>query len=440
MTETTLLPSPHEAIIYLALVRRDHAAVKPEEMNPIWFGRGNYFDKWRKMFAAVEEWNQAGLPPDMAAFEAKTKFPNLSQLLERCVLAGVSPESWPTYVATLQKQHATQAFEDVVQHVMTAKEQPGVAVYADILKGFARQLEEAEAPLPVELKSPKDFSNTFLERMAERAKREGPEMRFGFPEIDSRFNGLCRGRIYTIAARTGIGKSVFCLNVASNLISQGKRVLYFSTEMDITDKWARFMAIRTGIWSSHFNQGRFQDGEMQKIQEEAGRLYESDSFHVCDLSSPNISQIRSAVEKARPDVVILDYIGLFDFGSRAANRTQEIGHFMKKVKHLGRQANAAIIVVSQLNRGAEFNPSTGSSRTPQISDIRDCGEIEQDSDGIILLYMKPGMSKEEVQMMDVLPVYAEIGKNRHGGQGRFMLDFEKYVLRMKESGRSPETQ
>lgn len=413
---------PEDAVVYLVFAYPDK--VHAGQVHAEWL-------MWRQgLFTQVLKWTEENRPIDPVAFAEVTKHHELPKIWRACGAAGVKPESWADYVKILEQRYLWQKLVDLSDLNKTA--QPGVNP-KELVERVAEWLHGVEgkvSPVPAALQGPKQYAHKFLEEMGKRLKSQGPEIKFGYPSLDRKFWGLRRGQVLTVASRPGIGKSTFCLNISSHVLDQGKKVLYFSTEMDIVDKWSRLISIRTGVSAFNFISGNFTEDERRLVRAEAEKLYEEDKFLVCDLSAPSHYQVQAAIEERRPDVVVLDYLGLFQM-PRADNRVHEVGAFMKQIQSVTRKTGVAMILVSQLNRGSEFRKD--GERVPQLSDLRECGDIEQDSSSVILLYNKPGVDKEEAELMGNIPVVCDIAKNRHGPIGKVNMTFHRDALRIFET-------
>lgn len=266
-------------------------------------------------------------------------------------------------------------------------------------------------------RSPQDFAAEYLQNLDLRREHREPELKTGFPKIDNTLWGLHRGELITIGARPAVGKSAVCINIAYNLIRSGKKALYFSTEMSVDEQWNRIIPIATSLEAFKFRQANFSEQEVKAVSKAAEWLHDGKNFYVCEIASPTIEQIRMETKRYKPDVVIIDYLQRCTY-PQADREDLRIGDFMKQLKTLGRTENACIIVTSQLNRNVENR----TSKIPNLADLRESGNIEQESDCVILLHQD---SPETQVEGNVTTLVANFAKNRHGHCGAVKLCFLK---------------
>ena len=220
-------------------------------------------------------------------------------------------------------------------------------------------------------------------------------METGFPKLDIFLEGgLKSERLFTVAARTGTGKTNFAIALARNLCEQGKKVLFFSTEFQYSKIWARYIA-------TLHSAGEFRNH----------------AFHVCDSFSPNISQVEEAIKQVMPDVFIFDHI------NHMGEERETLGAFMQGANWVQRKYMAQGVMVAQLNRSADW-VENGKRVEPRMSMIKGSGTIEQASSRVLLL--------SETR---VLPEYNEVlgvlDKNDSGDRGliNFALYKSPYVFK-----------
>jgi bifunctional DNA primase/polymerase-like protein/DnaB helicase-like protein len=223
----------------------------------------------------------------------------------------------------------------------------------------------------------------------------GLRLNTGFPNLD-RFleGGLKSERLFTVAARTGTGKTNFAIALARNLCEQGKKVLFFSTEFQYSKIWARYIA-------TLHSAGEFR----------------GHAFHVCDSFSPNISQVEEALKKVMPDVFIFDHI------NHIGDERESLGAFMQGSNFLQRKYNAQGCMVAQLNRQADW-VEQGKRVEPRMSMIKGSGTIEQASSRVLLL-SETRVTPEFNEILGVLD------KNDSGDRGiiQFGLYKNPYVFK-----------
>lgn len=253
-------------------------------------------------------------------------------------------------------------------------------------------------------------------------KRAAAEILTGYQALDNIFWGLHRGELIAIGARPGIGKSAFMINIATNVMNQGKVVLYFSTEMSAYEQWKRLLSIKTQLPGYKFRHADFKNQEWETLSEHLGKLYKEKLFNICDLASPKIEEIENLTRRLRPDVVIVDYLQRCTM-PKASTQDLAIGEFLKALKTLSRTENCAVLLPSQFSRDIEKR----TSKRPIQADFRDSGNIEQEADILMALWQREGVVLELARFIDLT-----ILKNRHGRLGDLKISFQTETLFMPE--------
>lgn len=402
-------PRHSEAVLFLAFTQPelDHSIV-----DPAWLD----FDYERDLWEKIIEWKLAGNRPDALGFDT-INGTNIYELCKRFLQGRfiAHPTMWDGYVNHIREAFEQDSVAEFVDEIRLLPERKAI----EKVMQFAEKMSLSKVGDLHDIAA-KEYAHEFLDQLDENAKSPEPDLKTGFPTIDGHLWGLHRGNIITVGARPGIGKSAFMLNIAASLIKKGKKVLYFSTEMSAFEQWARLLPILTGVEAFNFRSAKFSAGDKKRIDEEVERLHGENKFIVSDLASPTIDQVHALLTKHTPNVAILDYLQRFTFGE-ADRPDLAIGDFMKKLKTFSRTRNVAILLPSQLNRQVENR----ASKIPSMADLRESGNIEQESDIVILLYPDP-------KVEDGNKLIAQIEKNRHGVLGKVELYFNKPIQKMIE--------
>lgn len=249
----------------------------------------------------------------------------------------------------------------------------------------------------------------------------------GFRFLDDKLGKLGRSDLVVLAARPGMGKTSFALNIASNIAGfQKVPVAIFSLEMSNEQLTERILSSQAGISSQSLRTGDIQVAQWDMITNAIGQIAD---YPIYMDDTPNITvndmkaKIRRINQNPETDnigVVIVDYIQLMSTGRRNDNRVQEISEITRNLKIMAKEMDVPIIALSQLSRSAE--KGSGRDGRPQLSDLRDSGSIEQDADIVLFLYRDAYYNKSE----DADQTMAEciIAKNRHGESGTIPLSWD----------------
>lgn len=237
--------------------------------------------------------------------------------------------------------------------------------------------------------------------------------------LNLRLNGgLERGKLYVLAARPGLGKSVGALNITSNAAAWGFRSTLFSLEMGKNEVASRLLAAGATVNLSSINLKRLDLEELHAVDNWVA-TNKGMPIQVVDRETITVEQIVSHCRAVGPlDVVAVDYMQLIRATDPRVSREQQVAHMSRSLKIAARELNVAMVVCAQLNRGPVRD---GKPRAPTIADLRESGAIEQDADVVLLLHNDeddPGF----VQMI--------IGKNRNGKTGDIVLTFEGQFARI----------
>ena len=258
----------------------------------------------------------------------------------------------------------------------------------------------------------------------------------GFQELDKMTTGFHDDELIIIAARPGVGKTSFALNVAQFVgLRTDKTVAMFSLEMSGEQLVQRMLASEGLINSQHLRTGQLDEQEWKKLIVASGSLANT-SIYIDDTPGIKMSEIRAksrrlAKEKGNLGLIVIDYLQLIE-GPRSESRQQEVSAISRQLKKLAKELHVPVIALSQLSRSVEQRQD----KRPVLSDIRESGSIEQDADIVSFLYRddyyrdedEDGDDSENGEVgaeADNGEVEVIIEKNRSGSRGTVKLMFSK---------------
>lgn len=261
----------------------------------------------------------------------------------------------------------------------------------------------------------------------------------GLKDLDEIVQGLRGSHVLIIAGRPGTGKTTLGLGIAENLtIKEGKSALVFSLEMSAKELSKRSLASSSAVTLGNIDTGKAMasDEQIARITGAVGKMRSAD-LRICQKGGLPLSRIRNIARfqhKAKPlDLIVIDYIGLIapEAGSRQQNRNLELGAISRGIKGMAKELNVPIIVLAQLNRSIE----TRAAKKPQMSDLRDSGEIEQDADVIMIAHRdaESDLGRSGVTEIDVV-------KHRHASVGHCLLQHQGEFARFVSYAGSREQQ
>lgn len=233
----------------------------------------------------------------------------------------------------------------------------------------------------------------------------------GFSGLDSMIAGLNKSDLILVAARPGMGKTSFALNVATNVALKTKKdVAIFSLEMSNEQLVTRIMSSEARVKSEKLKIGNLSGDEWVKLAASADVLSKT-NIYLDDTAGITVAEMKAKLRRLKNlSLVVIDYLQLMSSGKRTENRVQEISQMTRNLKIMAKELNVPVILLSQLSRAAEQRQG----HRPMLSDLRDSGSIEQDADIVLFLY-RESYYEEEVENKNLAQVI--VAKNRHGSTG-----------------------
>lgn len=249
----------------------------------------------------------------------------------------------------------------------------------------------------------------------------------GYSKLDMITAGWQKSDLVVLAARPGMGKTAFVLNMARNIAVDFRRpVVVFSLEMSAVQLIMRLIASETELESDKLRRGKLESYEWQQLIARITGLSDAPLF-IDDTASLSIFELRAKCRrlKAQHDIqlVVVDYLQLMTTGTEGrGNREQEISNISRSMKSLAKELNIPIIALSQLSRAVE---TRGGSKRPILSDLRESGAIEQDADMVLFIYRPEYYQITEDEKGNSTEGLAQviIAKHRNGSLGNVDLRF-----------------
>jgi len=392
----------------------------------------------QKIYRAVQDLFQRGEAIDNVTLTAELERNNeldavggaayLTELVERTPVA-----SYVENYAALVERTA------VLRRLIEASGQIAQIAWDDSAETIDETIDAVESTLfqalkdrkRGDLRSLREILDDYFEKIEEiQANREESlGIPTGFSDLDRLLGGLQPADLCVVAGRPGMGKTSWLLTVAANLaVERRLRVAVFSLEMSCEQLAQRLLATFTGISAQSLRLGRIRDDELELLMRAIGELA-SAPLYIDDTPGITPFDLRAKVRRldadAPVDLVIVDYLQLMQGGGRNENRVQEIGFISRSLKGLARELRVPVIAASQLSRAVESR----ADRRPQLSDLRESGAIEQDSDMVLFLY-RDAVYNEDTEKKNIAEV--NVAKHRHGPTGTIELVFIPHETRFAD--------
>ena len=263
-----------------------------------------------------------------------------------------------------------------------------------------------------------------IKEIQELEKNKGrlPGIETGFKKVDAILGGLQKTDLIILAARPGVGKTAFALNIAAHAAQVGNKVMIFSLEMSDTQLGQRMLSTTASVSMENIRNGNISQADWDAISD-AQDSFERVNLVIDDTSSITPVEMKNKcrrfkAEKGGLDLVIVDYLQLMSMGNyRTEQREKEIGAMTRAIKIMAKELDCAVVLLSQLSRG----PEQRADHKPQLSDLRDSGSIEQDADIVIFLrrddYYQDDDSPANIDSTTGLTCQVNIAKHRNGATG-----------------------
>ena len=271
----------------------------------------------------------------------------------------------------------------------------------------------------------------------ERKRRGGKitGIRTGFTGLDAATAGLQNSNLIILAARPGVGKTSFALNIAQNAAIREKvPVAIFSLEMSKDELVNRVLSSEALVESGKLRIGDIDAADMTKIAHSLKDIITA-PVYIDDTPGITVAEIRAKCRRLKMEkglgLVVIDYLQLMQGSSRRGeSRTQEVSEMSRSLKVMAKELNVPVITLSQLNRSSEKL-----ARRPMLSDLRESGSIEQDAD-IVIMLSRP-LAEENAEESAANIVECILAKNRAGECGIFNLAWRgEYTKFMNLDSRS----
>jgi replicative DNA helicase len=270
--------------------------------------------------------------------------------------------------------------------------------------------------------------NTSLEAAVfemELAEQRGGEMTgvpTGIYDLDQMTHGLHGGQLIILAARPGVGKSTFALDIARNAaIKHQKPTLFFSLEMGRAEIAMRLLSAESDIYLQSMRKGTVNRDEWKKIANVRGTISDS-PLYIDDSPNLTLVEIRAKARRLTQslglNLIVIDYLQLLSSGKKVESRQQEVSEFSRSLKLLAKELDIPVIAIAQLNRGSE--QKTGDKK-PELFHLRESGSLEQDADVVLLLH-REDLNKEKSERTGEADII--VAKQRNGPTGTVVCLFQ----------------
>ena len=257
-----------------------------------------------------------------------------------------------------------------------------------------------------------------IDRLEQAAKDECaiPGLATGISDLDRLLGGLQDGRLYVVAARPAMGKSLLSLQFARHAaMHEHLRVLFASLEMSDSETAQRHLAAESGVDPERLHLGTIKADDWPALLN-ASSDAAGVPFHLLDDGDLSLFKLRAqarqiAVRHDELRLIVVDYLQLMRAERPSGSRVEDVSEFSRGLKRLARELSCPVLAVAQLSRAVEQRPD----KRPVLSDLRESGQIEADADCVLMLYRDDyyDADSERPGEMDII-----VRKNRQGRLGQ----------------------
>ena len=262
----------------------------------------------------------------------------------------------------------------------------------------------------------------------------------GFSSLDHVLAGMGKSDLIIVGARPGMGKTSFCLNIATNVARQTKKkVCVFSLEMSAPQLVNRIISSEALVDSHSLRTGELTPEQWVHIAQATSQLAGCDIL-IDDTPGIGITAMKAKLRRVENlGLVVIDYLQLMQSDRKIDNRSQEVGEISRAMKLMAKELNVPVICCAQLSRG----PEARQVKKPMLSELRDSGSIEQDADVVIFLYRDEYYKTQEGD--SAVPSDSEqniaeiiVAKNRHGSTDTVKVGWTGRYTKFRELAREEE--
>jgi replicative DNA helicase len=324
--------------------------------------------------------------------------------------------------------HSTHA----IQQTALDAEQDADAILDQAESSIFQLAEDRVRQGLVSMKSVVDENFEKLEKIITEGKRI-TGLATGYAQLDGLTSGLQPSELIVLAARPSVGKTALALNLAENIgLRQNIPLAIFSLEMSKESLLMRLLASVGRVDGHKFRTGHLSKEDWRGMTQSLGDLSQSPIW-IDDSGSATVSEIGAKSRRLKRDrglsMIIIDYLQLIAGRGRFSNRNEEVSSITRGLKGLAKELKIPVLVLSQLTRAPERE-----ERSPQLSDLRESGAIEQDADTVLFIH-RPNLFKKKGEVTDEERAQTElkIAKQRNGPVDRIPFVFLGKFTRFEES-------
>lgn len=428
-----------EAVLGAMMLEKNKLADVIELLHPEVF----YKEEHQRIFAAIQH------------LFAQVKPVDILTVTEELRLSGeLDTVGGPYYIATLTNRVASSANIEYHARILLQKyiQRELIRISSDVIqnayedttdvfdlldKAESNLFAVSETSLRRSYRTMSSLIKEAIDDITKGRKHEGGlrGVGSGFTELDRLTAGWQKSDLIIVASRPGMGKTAFALTMARNVAVDFKKpIAMFSLEMSAIQLVMRLISSETEIPSEKLKRGILSDPEWDRLTSKITGLVDA-PLYIDDTPALTVFELRAKSRRMKAqhhiELIILDYLQLMQGApEHKGNREQEISSISRALKSLSKELEIPIIALSQLSREVEKR----TVKKPILSDLRESGSIEQDSDMVLFIYRPEYYKVDEDAYGGETQGIAEISiaKNRNGPTKDIKLRFEANFAKFKD--------
>lgn len=394
-----------------------------------------YSEANRKIFEAIKSCYENKIPVDITTIkEELDKKKNLNAIggieyLSEVIDSVAIAANLDYYIKIVKDKAVLRNLIDTATDIVTnayEDEEDIVGLLDNAEKKILNVVKERQTSDFIHIKDAIAIAQENLEKLSQN-KTSITGLQTGFYDLDKASAGLHEGELIIIAARPGMGKTAFALNIATNAAQHTKKAIaIFNLEMPAEQLVNRMRSSVGQVDSYKIQTGQLQHEDWKRINEANSQLAET-NIEIVDDAGITAAEIKAkcrtlANKEEGLGLVIIDYLQLVTMGGkRPESRQQEVSDISRSLKTMAMELKVPVIALAQLARSAEKRENN----QPMLADLRESGSIEQDADMVLFInrndYYK---AKEQLDQQKNVVADIIIAKHRKGSTGKFQLLFE----------------
>lgn len=383
----------------------------------------------KAIFNGILEMYKKGLAIDLVSFltyhKNKTKEMNSISYVSEVAACNPSISNFKTKVELLKENYKISTIKGLYEEINTL----GTASeLTELLENTLKEVYGTTSNNDLDIAA--DYDQYLIDLYSEN---DNSGFKSGLRNLDNVLGNFKRGRMISIFARSGVGKTTVSVQIALNMVMQKHKVIYGSGEMSKGEVYNKMVASKLNIPYEALSNKSVSIEDKDKISRMITYMLDQD-FYVTTTTDIDkfIAEIKLYKMKHGLDVVFVDYVNKYCKTNNNKNLTQQIGEVTNRLKDLAQKENICVVLLAQANREADKKAGEVNEKISE-GDIQDSARIEQDSDQVIALYRNKKLDNAEYRQayaaeIDYNSKSADrnpncinmiVQKNRHGKKGTF---------------------